>query len=337
MKSTFDKNAEKFVNLMVEKIESLSMNWQKPWFSKVNSKQNFLPQNLTGRTYSGGNAFLLYFLCEKYNYQTPVFLTFNQARNEGINVLKGAVAFPVYYTLFCAYHRQTNEKISIMMNITNYQKKNKKNTVQQLIQNISKFLIQNQTNFAEKYPNRWDILKAKFSGEEQPQEEKEMYVNPILDEMNKNQNWVCPIQTVSSDSAFYSISNDSITLPLKSQFKDGESFYGTELHEMGHSTGVKNRLNRKGFYENDKFNYGREELVAELISALSGVYLGISVTVREENAAYLKSWCKAIKEEPKFLFTVLADAIKGSKFIAQHLNIRLDVEEVEEEKNTKVA
>ncbi|WP_368124236.1 zincin-like metallopeptidase domain-containing protein, partial [Bacteroides thetaiotaomicron] len=114
-------------------------------------------------------------------------------------------------------------------------------------------------------------------------------------------------------------------------------FYGTELHEMGHSTGVKNRLNRKGFYENDKFNYGREELVAELISALSGVYLGISVTVREENAAYLKSWCKAIKEEPKFLFTVLADAIKGSKFIAQHLNIRLDVEEVEEEKNTKVA
>ena len=51
-----------------------------------------------------------------------------------------------------------------------------------------------------------------------------MYVNPILDEMNKNQNWVCPIQTVSSDSAFYSISNDSITLPLKSQFKDGESF-----------------------------------------------------------------------------------------------------------------
>ena len=112
MKSTFDKNAEKFVNLMVEKIESLSMNWQKPWFSKVNSKQNFLPQNLTGRTYSGGNAFLLYFLCEKYNYQTPVFLTFNQARNEGINVLKGAVAFPVYYTLFCAYHRQTNEKIS---------------------------------------------------------------------------------------------------------------------------------------------------------------------------------------------------------------------------------
>ena len=49
------------------------MNWQKPWFSKVNSKQNFLPQNLTGRTYSGGNVFLLIFCVKKYNYQTPVF------------------------------------------------------------------------------------------------------------------------------------------------------------------------------------------------------------------------------------------------------------------------
>ena len=61
MKSTFDKNAEKFVNLMVEKIESLSMNWQKPWFSKVNSKQNFLPQNLTGRTYRVETLFYFIF------------------------------------------------------------------------------------------------------------------------------------------------------------------------------------------------------------------------------------------------------------------------------------
>ena len=112
MKSTFDKNAEKFVNLMVEKIESLSMNWQKPWFSKVNSKQNFLPQNLTGRTYSGGNAFLLYFLCEKYKSNARRKMTANKTRSVPVSVRKGAVAFPVYYTLFCAYHRQTNEKIS---------------------------------------------------------------------------------------------------------------------------------------------------------------------------------------------------------------------------------
>ena len=45
------------------------------------------------------------------------------------------------------------------------------------------------------------IKAVSYTHLEQPQEEKEMYVNPILDEMNKNQNWVCPIQTVSSDPA----------------------------------------------------------------------------------------------------------------------------------------
>ena len=49
---------------------------------------------------------------------------------------------------------------------------------------------------------------------------------------------------------------------------DGESFYGTVLHEMTHSTGSESRLNRlKAAKFGDK-DYGREELVAELGSAL---------------------------------------------------------------------
>lgn len=335
MKTDFDKNAEKFVTLMVEKIEKLSSNWQKPWFSKTNSKQNFLPQNLTGRIYSGGNAFLLFFLCEKYNYQTPIFLTFNQAKNEGINVLKGSSSFPVYYTLFCAYHRQTNDKISFDEYKKLSEEKQKEYRLAAYTQYYSVFNL-DQTNFAEKFPHKWDKLKARFSENEQREEIADMYSNPVLDAMYSNQTWVCPVQTIYSDKAFYSISNDSITLPLKSQFKDGESFYSTELHEMGHSTGIRTRLDRKGFYENDKMNYGREELVAELISALAGVYLGVSVKVREENAAYLKSWCKSIKEEPKFLFSVLADAVKGVKFLAKKLNVSLDID-TGTEKESEVA
>lgn len=100
MKTKLDKNAEKFVSLMVEKIESISTNWEKPWFSNIASKQNFIPQNLSGRLYSGGNLFMLLMLCEEHNYQTPVFLTFNQAKNENISILKGAVSFPVYHTSF---------------------------------------------------------------------------------------------------------------------------------------------------------------------------------------------------------------------------------------------
>ena len=56
---------------------------------------------------------------------------------------------------------------------------------------------------------------------------------------------------------------------------------------------------------------------------MSGVYLGISVTVREENAAYLKSWCKEIKEEPKFLLMISCISLTVVKLM-QWFNIYSD-------------
>lgn len=332
MKTSFDKNAERFVDLVVEKIESLTIDWSKPWFPKPNSAQNFLPQNLSGRVYSGGNAFLLFFLCEKYNYQCPIFLTFKQAQEEGIHILKGAKSFPVYYPLFCAYHCDTNERISF----DEYKKLTKAEQQEYRLSYYNQYYAVfnlDQTNFSEIYPDRWDALKDKFKISNDTLTSQEgMYENIILDDMLSKQNWVCSINSVSSNSAYYSISSDNIILPLKSQFKDGQSFYCTELHEMAHSTGIKKRLNRKGFYDDDTVNYGREELVAELTAALTALYFGISATIREENAAYLKGWCKRIKEEPKFLFTVLSDAIKATKFIADELKVSFVEEEIRQQK-----
>lgn len=331
MKTSFDKNAEKIVDLVVKKIESLTIDWSKPWFPKLNSTQNFLPQNLSGRVYSGGNAFLLFFLCEKCNYQFPVFLTFKQAQDEGIHILKGAKAFPVYYPVFCAYHCDTNEKISF----DEYKKLTKEEQLEYRLSSYNQYYAVfnlDQTNFSEIYPDRWDDLKDKFKSNDILTAQEGMYENLILDDMLNKQNWVCPIKSVSSDSAYYSINSDNITLPLKSQFKSGESFYCTELHEMAHSTGIRERLNRKGFYDNDTLNYGREELVAELTVALAALHFGISTTIREENAAYLKCWCKEIKEEPKFLFKVLSDAIKATKFIADELKISFVEEEIKQQR-----
>lgn len=334
MKVTFDKNAEKFVNLMVEKIENLTLDWSKPWFNKVNVRRNFIPQNLSGRAYAGGNAFLLSFLCEENNYQTPVFLTFKQAKEKGINVLKGSTSFPVYYTLFCAYHLTKNEKISLeeYKELAEEEKKQYR-----LVSYNQYYLVFNldQTNFSEKYPEKWDALRSKFvlSEIDDMPENPRMYENILLDEMISKQTWVCPVMEKDEDKAYYSILKDHIILPRKEQFKDGESFYSTTLHEMAHSTGIKTRLNRKDFYNNELEKYGKEELVAELSAALAGLYLGISSTIREENAAYLKSWCKSIREEPRFLFNVLTDSVRAVKFIAEKVGFSLSMEEAGEEKD----
>jgi len=90
------------------------------------------------------------------------------------------------------------------------------------------------------------------------------------------------------------------------------------LHEMAHSTGKHLNREDKARRFGDK-EYGREELVAELTAAMCGNELGFTTAVRENNAAYLSTWLKAIKQEPSFLVSVLADVSKATSFIDERL------------------
>lgn len=91
-----------------------------------------------------------------------------------------------------------------------------------------------------------------------------------------------------------------IIVPRKDQFKisdtpeeiykDGEEYYSSLIHEMAHSTGHENRLNRLN--PDGKFGgseYAKEELVAELTAAMVGSALGFDSRIRDNNTAYIKS------------------------------------------------
>lgn len=101
-------------------------------------------------------------------------------------------------------------------------------------------------------------------------------------------------------------------MPEKAQFVDGESFAGTLFHEMTHSTGSESRLNRIKPSAFGSEEYAREELVAELGSALVAQRYGISKNVKDESAAYLKSWLNSLKESPDFIKTTLLDVKRAS-------------------------
>ena len=55
--------------------------------------------------------------------------------------------------------------------------------------------------------------------------------------------------------------------------------------------------------------------MAELTAAMCGHELGFNTAVEKNNAAYLSSWLKAIKKEPTFLISVLADVNKAASYI----------------------
>ena len=352
-KNAEDRALDTFADMMIEKIESLGSKdgWQKPWFTEGTLSW---PKNLSGREYNGMNALLLTMLCEKKGYELPVFCTFNRA--VGLNyqtdkqgnkklmtdangeplpkvcINKGEKSFPVMLTSFTIVHKETKEKIPYDDYKRMSAEEQKEYNVYPKL-NVYQVFNVAQTNLKEARPELYAKLEAENKPEKALVKEGDMYSFPAVDQMFKEQRWICPINIEHQDNAFYSISRNQITIPEKSQFKDGESWYGTAFHEMVHSTGAENQLNRlklqSGFGSDE---YAREELVAELGSALVCQKYGMTKNLKEDSAAYLKSWLGSLKESPSFIKTTLMDVKKATSILTQRIDeVALEMKELQSE------
>lgn len=336
--SAEERALERFTKLMIKKISSIKGDWKKPWFT-----ENFMawPKNLSGREYNGMNALMLMLLCEENSYKLPVFCTFqrvsglnystdrqgnhkpltdaNGERLPQVSVLKGEKSFPVFITTFTVVDKETKEKIKM----EDYRKlspeEQKKYSVYPKL-NVHNVFNVAQTNLREARPELYEKLCERNNLKRPASLDDEKMAFAPLDEMIEKKLWVCPISLEHQDSAYYSIAKDAIVLPEKSQFINGESFYGTLLHEMTHSTGAEGRLDRIKPAAFGSKEYAREELVAELGSALVASQYGITKTIKEDSAQYLGSWLDVLKESPEFLKTTLFDVKKASSMIAQRID-----------------
>lgn len=307
-----EKVAVKFTGLMITKIREIEKDWQKPWLPI--KRMNFYPRNFSGRHYSGGNTIMLLLRSLMLDFRTPVFLTFKQANDMGVRVKRQATSFPVYHFSYMYFNSKTNERITAKKyeELEEFEKKDYFPFVTPRYYDVFNL---DQTDYSEKYPEEWsellsnhEIIPDLYS--------TGTYSNSLLDSLINNQTWVCPIQTRLSNRAYYSPSQDHIVLPLKSQFNYAQSFYSTALHEITHSTGMEDRLNRiKPGHIKGTPQYAKEELVAELTAALMCFYIGIESAIQEDNASYLKHWISELDKDPDYLMDVLSDVVKAVKFI----------------------
>lgn len=336
--SAEERALERFTELMIKKISSIKGDWKKPWFTEGYMAW---PKNLSGREYNGMNALMLMLLCEENGYKLPVFCTFqrvsglnystdkqgnhkpltdaNGERLPQVSVLKGEKSFPVFITTFTVVNKETKEKIKM----EDYQKlspeEQEKYSVYPKL-NVHNVFNVAQTNLREARPELYEKLCEQNNLKRPASLDDEKMAFTPLDEMIAKNLWVCPISLEHQDSAYYSIAKDAIVLPEKSQFINGKTFYGTLLHEMMHSTGAEGRLDRIKPAAFGSKEYAREELVAELGSALVTSQYGIAKTIKEDSAQYIDHWLRVLKESPEFLKTTLLDVKKASSMISQRID-----------------
>lgn len=326
-----DNALQKFSDMLIARMEQMKESkWKKGWTDE-RTAQFGLPQNLVGRPYTGSNAFLCQIHTTMEHYRMPVYLTIKQIRDAGGMIKKGEHSIPIF-----KWDLRIKDKDGKKLSESDYRNMTKEEqaecTVRPYLKVYNEWNI-DQTNLEEVNKEKYDAILKRFKSEP-IKDEVGMYKNEAFDNLLKEQSWVCPIEYEKfNESAFYSPKRDQIVVPSKKQFnisntpedvfKDGMEFYGTTIHEMAHSTGHESRLGRDGIVKIDQFGsdqYAKEELVAELTSALIGNAMGFDSRIRENNIAYLQNWIGSLKKDPKFLKSVMSDVNKSSKMVLEHID-----------------
>lgn len=322
-------NLQKFAEMMRNIItKAKSKNWKQGWLG-VKGTILGLPQNITGRTYSGGNSFFLMADTSEKGYNTPVYMTFKQAKDRNLHVNAGEKSVPIF-----KWGLSIKDEKGKTVSEEDYNAMSKEERDKFSVRPYPKvyhvFNI-DQTNLSEVNKKKYDAIVARFKAPEgEVKDSKGMYINDALDRMFKEKAWHCDIRyDKPSSRAFYVPSQDFIVLPMKEQFnigktaeevyRDGMEYYSTALHEMAHSTGHESRLNRQ-FGAKRTEGYAHEELIAEMTAALVGSTMGFDKKILENNANYLKGWLENLKRNPESITTIMSDVGKASDMIIEKID-----------------
>jgi antirestriction protein ArdC len=283
---------ERFTNLIIEKLEQGIIPWHQPWSTKG------MPSNyLSKRPYHGINLWILLSL----GHELPFYLTFKQADSLGGRVKKGAKAIPVCYWNFVYKHKETGRTIPTEL-VKDY-------PMNQLTKMC--FLKEYKIFPIELIEGIEWVLPEVMEDSRIPEIER---CEAVYAEM------LNPPKVVhEKEEAFYHPKLDLINMPPKQRFKSPEGYYAVLFHELTHSTGSQNRLNRPGVAEMDYFGsskYCIEELIAEMGAGYLCGYTGIENDLLIENqAAYLQNWITQLKNDKQLIIEAASKAQKAVDYI----------------------
>ena len=294
-RKTYDgpKPEEKLVAELIELMQGTALSpWQKEWCC-IGTHQN----PTTGNEYHGGNVALLDMYMAARVYDLPLWLGYGQAKKAGLQMIKGSKG--------CYIMRP------FLVQVEDEKKKDAQG--KPLVKAFTKCKLECVFNIAcfadsEKKQSMLDKYQTKpvhFCHDRNEEAEKAIKAYHKAEGLETS--W-------HGERAFYSSSNDAITMPKRESFKTNEGLCATWLHECVHSTGHSSRLGRKlgnGFGTTE---YAKEELIAELGAYLCCRRLDIGSKV-ENHASYLKAWISCLKQDPTILFKSLSAATKAANLI----------------------
>jgi antirestriction protein ArdC len=256
---------------ILAEIEKGCVPWRKPWSGARTGLA--LPKRVTGDTYRGINVLMLWLTAATKGYASPTWMTYRQAQELGGQVRKGEKSATV--VKFGSVEKDVQDSVT-----------GDSETVKRLYARAYSVF---NTDQIDGLPEEWYVRP-------EPVQDCGTAADPILDA------WFAAMgvltQQTDEPAAYYVPSEDRIHMPKLGTFESREAFYATLAHEMAHATMHPKRLDRQHEGRTREERYAKEEVVAELASAMVSARLGIRPEF-DQSAAYLDHWVKVMRADSR--------------------------------------
>lgn len=285
-----NKTREKLIEEYIKSLNEGEIPWRKRWVSGANIN------GISKIEYKGVNQLLLNFISYLEKYNDNRWFTYVQIKDNGwkLNNAKGKGVPIEYWNVYDIKNKRS-------INFDEYQAIVDKNPeLEKIFRVYSKTTSVYNASLIEGVPevqyNKNNIETSK-------------YITNLIKRLGVK-------YEEHDDRAFYSPLEDKVVLPNKDKFIDQYSYYATQLHELCHSTGSEKRLNRN-LLNNDKREYAREELIAEISSSFLMQKLNIDPKAShiDNHKSYIQSWISILKDKPNELFKAINESNKVCSYI----------------------
>lgn len=279
---------------IVEQLEKGVVPWRPMWRSIDPT-----PRNLsTGNPYTGANWLLFLMM----GYQSPYWVTFNQAKALGGTVRKGEASTPG--VRWVEWTRKLSEK-EAQEAIAKGEKVQRDEAGRAILHarapklfrvfNIEQCDGLTAPPQPEHEPNQWE-----------PIDQAEAIWRAYIDSDEG------PAFSEGGSSAHYTPADDRITMPQRTDFAEADDYYHVAFHEAIHSTGHPERLARE--LKMAREPYSREELIAEIGAAMLCAKATLPIPA-EQSAAYIDGYLKALRGDSRLVYTAASAAQRGADLI----------------------
>lgn len=301
---------EKVNQKIIEKLEAGYIPWLKPWAETVS--YNRFERN-SNKVYSLCNQFIL--------DKGGEYATFAQWTEAGFKINKGAKA--EYVVFWKQYFKANSEYTGKAVSLEEYQNASNKKAFAdengklpfRFIPVLKYYPVFNVADVTDKDGKPAEPVREYGKACKYPENVTIKSAETVITNYVRESG--VKLEKRQSNSAFYTPSLDTVTLPLLEQFKSVAEYYSTAFHELTHSTGHPSRLNRNlsgTFGKSD--SYSKEELTAEMGSCYICSTLGIDTTESVTNtSAYIQSWLKALKNDKTMFVNACGKAEKACEYI----------------------